>query len=136
MPGRRCPPLLPRYHRGTRGAWLPAASAAFGRARKAGALARWSQRRRSRRRGARGPGLARTDAVSVTVGAGGAPVLITGGAGFIGTNLADRLLRHGRRVRIYDNLARSGAEENLDWLMRQHRGKLDVEIGDIRDADR
>lgn len=74
--------------------------------------------------------------MSVTVGPGGAPVLITGGAGFIGTNLADRLLRYGRRVRIYDNLARSGAEENLHWLMRQHRGKLDVEIADIRDADR
>ena len=40
------------------------------------------------------------------------PVLITGGAGFIGTNLAHRLLRGGRPVRIYDNLSRPGAERN------------------------
>jgi nucleoside-diphosphate-sugar epimerase len=32
-----------------------------------------------------------------------ASVLIIGGAGFIGTNLAERLLRRARRVRIYDN---------------------------------
>ena len=60
------------------------------------------------------------------------PVLITGGAGFIGTNLADRLLRHGRRVRIYDSLARPGAEENLQWLTAQHPSHLQVEVGDIR----
>ena len=60
------------------------------------------------------------------------PVLITGGAGFIGTNLADRLLRQGRRVRIYDSLARPGAEENLRWLMAQHRSRLQVEVADLR----
>jgi nucleoside-diphosphate-sugar epimerase len=42
--------------------------------------------------------------------------LITGGAGFIGTNLAHRLLRAGCQVQIYDNLSRSGAQENLRWL--------------------
>ena len=60
------------------------------------------------------------------------PVLITGGAGFIGTNLADRLLQQGRRVRIYDSLARPGAEENLRWLMAQHRSRLQVEVADLR----
>jgi CDP-paratose 2-epimerase len=62
------------------------------------------------------------------------PVLITGGAGFIGTNLADRLLRQGRRVRIYDSLARPGAERNLRWLMAQHSARLQVEVADVRAA--
>ncbi|HEX6443285.1 MAG TPA: GDP-mannose 4,6-dehydratase, partial [Stellaceae bacterium] len=64
-----------------------------------------------------------------------APVLVTGGAGFIGTNLADRLLRQGRRVRIYDSLARSGAEENLQWLTAQHPSHLQVEVADTRSED-
>ncbi len=42
--------------------------------------------------------------------------LITGGAGFIGCNLAHRLLGRGDQVTIYDNLSRPGAERNLDWL--------------------
>lgn len=62
-------------------------------------------------------------------------VLITGGAGFIGTNLADRLLRDGRRVRILDSLARAGVEENLRWLRDTYGAKVEVEIADIRDAD-
>ena len=64
------------------------------------------------------------------------PVLITGGAGFIGTNLADRLLRRGRRVRILDSLARPGSEANLRWLLAHHRTRLQVEIADLRDAAR
>jgi len=64
------------------------------------------------------------------------PVLITGGAGFIGTNLADRLLRRGRRVRILDSLARPGSEANLRWLLAQHRTRLQIEIADLRDAAR
>ena len=64
------------------------------------------------------------------------PVLITGGAGFIGTNLADRLLRQGRRVRIYDSLARQGAERNLQWLLAQHRSRLQVQIADLRSEAR
>ena len=64
------------------------------------------------------------------------PVLITGGAGFIGTNLADRLLRRGRRVRILDSLARPGSEANLRWLLTHHRTRLQVEVADLRDAAR
>ena len=64
------------------------------------------------------------------------PVLITGGAGFIGTNLAARLLRQGRRVRILDNLARPGSKANLRWLLAQHRTRLQVEIADLRDSAR
>jgi CDP-paratose 2-epimerase len=62
------------------------------------------------------------------------PVLITGGAGFVGCNLADRLLSRGVPVLVFDNLAREGVEANLSWLReRQHRD-LRIEIGDVRDA--
>jgi len=64
-----------------------------------------------------------------------APTLITGGAGFVGTNLADRLLAMGRPVLIFDNLSRAGVRENLRWLQDQHNGSLEVEVADIRDAD-
>ncbi len=66
--------------------------------------------------------------------AGARPALVTGGAGFIGSNLADRLARNGEDVLILDSLARPGVEENLDWLRRRHRGKLSVSIADLRDA--
>lgn len=60
--------------------------------------------------------------------------LITGGAGFIGTNLAHRLLSLGVRVRIFDNLSRSGVAENLKWLRLHASTPLEVRIGDTRDA--
>jgi CDP-paratose 2-epimerase len=63
------------------------------------------------------------------------PVLVTGGAGFIGTNLADRLLTSGRRVRILDNLSRPGVEANLDWLQRKHGDRVAFELADVRDAE-
>ena len=47
--------------------------------------------------------------------------LITGGAGFIGTNLADRLLADGRRVLVFDNLSRPGVEQNLALAARDAR---------------
>ena len=62
------------------------------------------------------------------------PVLITGGAGFIGTNVAHRLLSEGRRVLVYDNLSRPGVEQNLGWLKEQHGDRVQAEIADIRDA--
>lgn len=42
--------------------------------------------------------------------------LISGRAGFVGTNLADRILRDGERVIVFDILSRAGVEENLAWL--------------------
>jgi CDP-paratose 2-epimerase len=48
-----------------------------------------------------------------------AQMLITGGAGFIGANLAARLLAEGHDVTIFDNLSRSGAERNLAWLKEE-----------------
>jgi CDP-paratose 2-epimerase len=61
-------------------------------------------------------------------------VLITGGAGFIGTNLADRLARAGTPVTVLDSLVRAGVEDNLRWLKRNHRDLVRVEIGDVRDV--
>ena len=59
-------------------------------------------------------------------------VLITGGAGFIGVNLADRLLRAGHRVIILDNLSRQGVEGNLRWLKDAHGDAVDVRIADVQ----
>jgi CDP-paratose 2-epimerase len=61
------------------------------------------------------------------------PVLITGGCGFIGANLAHRFLKSGRPVLLYDNLSRPGVEQNLKWLRDVHGSRLQIEIGDIRD---
>jgi CDP-paratose 2-epimerase len=60
--------------------------------------------------------------------------LITGGAGFIGSNLAHRLLSAGRRVRVLDNLSRPGVEQNLQWLRQQHGNLLEFVRADVRDA--
>jgi CDP-paratose 2-epimerase len=61
------------------------------------------------------------------------PALITGGAGFIGTNLADRLLTSGRPVLIFDNLSRSGVDQNLCWLRERHGSQVRVDVADVRD---
>ncbi len=60
------------------------------------------------------------------------PVVITGGAGFIGSNLAHRLLTEGERVLVFDNLSRPGAERNLRWLLDTHGKHVQVEFADVR----
>jgi len=60
-------------------------------------------------------------------------ILITGGAGFIGTNLAHRLLSEGHKVMIYDNLSRAGVENNLEWLVKTHGKQVEPVIADTRD---
>jgi CDP-paratose 2-epimerase len=59
--------------------------------------------------------------------------LITGGIGFIGTNLSDRLLHAGHEVILIDNVSRLGVQRNLDWLRAQHRDRLQFVEGDVRD---
>src|SRR3954469_7904402 len=76
-----------------------------------------------------------TERESSALFAGRRPVLVTGGAGFIGSNLADRLARDGCDVLVYDALARPGVEANLAWLTRRHPQKISVVIGDIRDEE-
>lgn len=60
--------------------------------------------------------------------------LITGGIGFIGTNLAERLLRSGSEVVLYDSAHRVGVRHNLDWLRDRHRNRFEFIEADIRDA--
>ncbi len=62
--------------------------------------------------------------------------LITGGAGFIGSNYVARLLARGEQVTIYDNLLRRGAESNLSWLQENCGGNsFNLVVGDVRDAE-
>lgn len=60
-------------------------------------------------------------------------VLVTGGAGFIGSNVTHRLLSQGHEVSIYDNLSRRGAEKNVAWLQENHKDRFTVMQGDVRD---
>lgn len=62
-----------------------------------------------------------------------APVLVFGGAGFIGSNLAASLLNDGNEVMIFDNLSRLGAQRNLDWLRAAHGRAVIPILADIRD---
>ena len=64
------------------------------------------------------------------------PILITGGAGFVGTNLAHRYLSQGIPVRVYDNFSRAGVIQNARWLEDTHGALVQIEEGDIRDAAR
>ncbi len=61
-------------------------------------------------------------------------VLVTGGAGFIGSNLADRLASAGHEVVIYDALMRPGVERNLDWLRERHGAAIQTITADVRDG--
>ncbi len=63
------------------------------------------------------------------------PILITGGAGFIGCNLADRLAANGHNLLIYDCLSRAGVEANLGWLQRRHGRAIQFIRADIRDMN-
>jgi CDP-paratose 2-epimerase len=61
--------------------------------------------------------------------------LVTGGAGFIGTNVADRFAQAGERVVVLDDLSRPGVRANVEWLRATHDGNVGVEVGDVRDTE-
>lgn len=57
--------------------------------------------------------------------------LITGGCGFLGSNIAARLIKTGHEVYIIDDLSREGSSKNLSWLSAlgyMHFKKLDISI--------
>lgn len=58
--------------------------------------------------------------------------LITGGCGFLGTNLAEEVIERGEELCIFDNLSRFGSSDNLQWL----KSKADFTFfhGDIRNT--
>lgn len=58
------------------------------------------------------------------------PVLVTGGAGFIGSHLVDALVKKGAKVRVLDDFS-TGLQENLEHLS----GKIEIQEGDIRDPE-
>ncbi|MBN2048755.1 MAG: SDR family NAD(P)-dependent oxidoreductase [Anaerolineaceae bacterium] len=62
--------------------------------------------------------------------------LVTGGAGFIGSNYVSRLIQRGESVVVYDNLSRDGAKLNLRWLNDTYGTEAFTLIqADVRDAD-
>jgi len=60
-------------------------------------------------------------------------IMLTGGAGFIGSNLAARLIKLGHKVVVVDNLSRVGSKANLDWL--KNLGLRYFEKYDVRNWD-
>jgi CDP-paratose 2-epimerase len=69
-------------------------------------------------------------------GGNGLQVIVTGGAGFIGSNVAAAFLRDGHRVTVFDSLVRPGVEQNLEWLQSlAPPDRLRFVRGDVRDGD-
>lgn len=60
-------------------------------------------------------------------------LLITGGCGFLGSNLAAHAVSQGIDLCVFDNLYRQGSQSNLEWLRTQ--GRFDFVHGDIRNAN-
>lgn len=74
-----------------------------------------------------------TQLATPNLNAGAAPVVITGGSGFIGSNIADSFLQEGEDVVILDNLGRPGVDQNLAWLMDRHGKRVHPVLADVRD---
>jgi CDP-paratose 2-epimerase len=59
-------------------------------------------------------------------------ILVTGGAGFVGSNLVEWLTEKGNTVTIFDNLSRKGTEKNVAWLKEKYGNKVKFIEGDVR----
>lgn len=59
--------------------------------------------------------------------------LITGGCGFLGSNIASEILKQGHELKIFDSLYRFGSYQNLEWLKFQ--GEFEFIHGDIRNTN-
>jgi len=59
--------------------------------------------------------------------------LITGGCGFLGSNIASKILEHGDELIVFDSLYRYGSYQNLEWLKTQ--GEFEFIHGDIRNTN-
>jgi len=62
-------------------------------------------------------------------------ILITGGAGFIGCNLAAHFIRAGQTVTVFDNFSRRGSEANLAWLQETFKDGFKIIRGEVREAE-
>lgn len=62
-------------------------------------------------------------------------ILVTGGAGFIGSNLCESLLESGEEVRCLDNFA-TGKFENIEALLRKFPGQFKLIVGDDSQSGR
>lgn len=60
------------------------------------------------------------------------PIVITGGGGFIGSNLAHSFLSDGDDVVVLDNLSRPGVDQNVEWLRETHGSRVHPVIADLR----
>ena len=60
--------------------------------------------------------------------------LITGGCGFVGSNLAAGLLREGKEIHVLANFSRVGTEQNGQWL--KSLGEFQLHRADVREAER
>lgn len=62
--------------------------------------------------------------------------VVTGGAGFVGSNLSRSLLEDGHDVTVLDNLSRKGVTANLEWLRSgPGRERLTIVEADVRDGE-
>jgi len=59
-------------------------------------------------------------------------IVVIGGAGFIGCNVADYYLKNKHHVTVFDNFSRKGTLQNLQWLQAKHKEDLSVVPGDTR----
>jgi CDP-paratose 2-epimerase len=59
--------------------------------------------------------------------------LVTGGCGFLGSNISSEILRQGDELVVFDSLYRFGSYQNLEWLQKQ--GEFEFVHGDIRNTN-